>query len=53
MDQVDGRTLKPKGRNELRRLVIRLRQQSGMKGEELAQSSQLKPDTTDIAVVGW
>ena len=36
MDKIDGRKLRPEGRNELRRLVIRLRQQSGMKAEELA-----------------
>jgi transposase len=36
MDKIDGRKLKPEGRNELRRLVIRLRQQSGMKAEQLA-----------------
>jgi transposase len=36
MDKIDGRKLKPEGRNELRRLVIRLRQQSGMKAEDLA-----------------
>jgi len=36
MDKIDGRKLKPEGRNELRRLVIRLRQQSGMNAKALA-----------------
>ena len=36
MDKIDGRKLSPAGRNELRRLVIRLRQQSGMTATGLA-----------------
>jgi transposase len=35
MEKIDGRKLKPEGRNQVRQLVIRLHQQSGMKAEEL------------------
>jgi len=37
MEKIDARKLAPEGRNELRRLVIRLRQQSGMTAEDLAE----------------
>lgn len=37
MEKIDGRKLKPEGRNQLRQLVIRLRQQSGMRAEDLAK----------------
>lgn len=37
MEKIDGRKLKPEGRNQLRQLVIRLRQQSGMPAEDLAR----------------
>lgn len=37
MDKIDARKLKPEGRNQLRQLVIRLRQQSGMAADDLAQ----------------
>lgn len=37
MDKIDARKLKPEGRNQLRQLVIRLRQQSGMSAEDLAK----------------
>jgi transposase len=37
MDKIDGRKLKPEGRNQLRHLVIRLRRQSGMPAEDLAK----------------
>lgn len=37
MDKIDARKLKPEGRNQLRQVVIRLRQQSGMAADDLAQ----------------
>lgn len=37
MKKIDTRQLHPEGRNEIRRMVIRLRQQSGMSCAELAQ----------------
>lgn len=37
MEKLDGRKLRPEGRNQLRQLVIRLRQQSGMPAEDLAR----------------
>jgi len=37
MEKIDSRKLKPEGRNQLRQLVIRLRQQSGMPAEDLAR----------------
>lgn len=36
MEKIDARKLKPEGREQLRRLVVRLRKQSGMKCGELA-----------------
>jgi len=37
MEKIDARKLTPEGRNQLRRLVVRLRQQSGMSAEDLAK----------------
>lgn len=37
MDKIDGRKLKPEGRKQLRQLVIRLRQQSGMSADDPAR----------------
>jgi len=37
MEKVDTRTLHPEARNELRRMAVRLRQQSGMTCESLAE----------------
>ncbi len=37
MEKIDARKLKPEGRNQLRQLVIRLRQQSGMSADDLAR----------------
>jgi transposase len=37
MDKIDARKLKPESRNQLRQLVIRFRQQSGMSAEDLAK----------------
>jgi transposase len=37
MEKIDARKLTPEGRNQLRRLVIRLRQQSGLSAEDLAK----------------
>jgi transposase len=45
MDKMDGRKLKPESRNELRQLVIRLRRQSGMKAEELANVASVHVST--------
>lgn len=36
MEKIDARKLKPEGREQLRRIVVRLRKQSGMKCVELA-----------------
>jgi len=40
MDKIDGRRLKPEGREQLRRMVIRLRQQSGM-GEAAERADRI------------
>ena len=45
MEKIDARKLKPEGRNQLRQLVVRLRQQSGMAVEELARVAGVHPTT--------
>lgn len=45
MDKIDARKLTPEGRDQLRRLVIRLRQQSGMPAVDLARVAGVHAST--------
>lgn len=49
MDRIDVRRLTVEGRNLLRQMVLRLRQQSGMRVEDLAKVSGAHPST----IRGW
>lgn len=48
MDKIDARRLTPEGREQLRRMVIRLRQQSGMSCTELAKIAGVHVRTAEI-----
>ena len=48
MDKIDGRRLKPEGREQLRRMVIRLRQQSGLVCAQLAEIAGVHVRTIEI-----
>jgi transposase len=49
MEKIDARKLTPDGRNQLRQLVVRLRQQSGLPAEDLAKVAGAHVST----VKGW
>jgi len=49
MEKIDTRKLTPGGRHQLRQLVVRLRQQSGMSAEDLAKVAGAHVST----VKGW
>lgn len=49
MEKIDARKLTPDGRHQLRQLVVRLRQQSGMSAEDLAKVAGAHAST----IKGW